>query len=146
MIKKTKEYQPNISELIDMLSILQIKEVKSKKNLKNIKNQISNIKDNLNFLLKRKKNKLNSKMIRKIFLVSIINLLVWQLKDDMLLETKKYNKYLKKALELNTIRNSVFNLMMKNFDEFDETRIRTETLCKTNRNWHKILIKSVKNL
>ena len=31
------------------------------------------------------------KMIRKIFIVGIINLLVWELKDMMLIEKDKYN-------------------------------------------------------
>ena len=85
-------------------------------------------------------------MIRKIFLVGIINLFVWELKDDMLIDQAKYNKYLKKALELNTIRNAAFNIMMKNFGEYEETKNRTEILGKTNRKWHEFVIKSVKNL
>ena len=125
MIKRDIEYEPNISELIDILSILQIKEVKA---------------------IKNNQTKLDSKFIRKIFLVGIINLLVWQLKDNMLVESKNYNKYLKKALELNTIRNAAFNIMMKNFNEFDKTRMRNETLGKTNRKWHKFLLKIVKKL
>ena len=146
MIKRDIEYEPNISELIDILSILQIKEVKVFKNKQNIKKQIKNARSDLKILLKNNQTKLDSKMIRKIFLVGIINLLVWQLKDNMLIEEKNYNKYLKKALELNTIRNSAYNIMMKNFNEFDETRMRNETLSKLNRNWHKFLIKRVKKL
>mgnify|MGYP001168216739 CR=1 FL=1 len=146
MIERDIEYEPNISELIDILSILQIKEVKVFKNKQNIKKQIKNARSDLKILLKNNQTKLDSKMIRKIFLVGIINLLVWQLKDNMLIESKNYNKYLKKALELNTIRNAAYNIMMKNFNEFDETRMRNETLSKINRNWHKFLIKRVKNL
>lgn len=140
------EYEPNISELIDILSILQIKEVKVFKNKQNIKKQIKNARNDLKILLKNNQTKLDSKMIRKIFLVGIINLLVWQLKDNMLIEEKNYNKYLRKALELNTIRNAAYNIMMKNFNEFDETRMRNETLGKINRNWHKFLVKRVKKL
>ena len=146
MIKKKKEYTPNISELIDLLSVFQIREVKSNKDLKAIKKQISNIKLDLKNLLKTKKNNLDSKMIRKLFLISIINLMVWDLKDKMLLDTKKYNKYLKKALELNTIRNATFNIMMKKFNEFDVTRARTETLGKKNRFWHNFLMRNIKKL
>ena len=146
MIKRDIEYEHNISELIDILSILQIKEVKVFKNKQNIKKQIKNARSDLKILLKNNQTKLDSKMIRKIFLVGIINLLVWQLKDNMLIEEKNYNKYLKKALELNTIRNAAYNIMMKNFNEFDETRMRNETLGKINRNWHKFLIKRVKKL
>ena len=146
MIERDIEYEPNISELIDILSILQIKEVKVFKNKQNIKKQIKNARSDLKILLKNNQTKLDSKMIRKIFLVGIINLLVWQLKDNMLIESKNYNKYLKKALELNTIRNAAYNIMMKNFNEFDETRMRNETLSKINRNWHKFLIKRVKKL
>lgn len=146
MIKTDIEYEPNISELIDILSILQIKEVKAIKNNKNIKKQIKNTRSDLKILLKNNQTKLDSKFIRKIFLVGIINLLVWQLKDNMLVESKNYNKYLKKALELNTIRNAAFNIMMKNFNEFDKTRMRNETLGKTNRKWHKFLLKIVKKL
>ena len=146
MTRRDIGYEPNISELIDILSILQIKEVKVFKDKKDINKQIRNVRSDLKKLLKNNQINLDSKMIRKIFLVGIINLLVWQLKDDMLIEPKKYNKYLKKALELNTIRNAAYNIMMKNFNEFDETRMRNETLGKINRNWHKFLIKRVKKL
>lgn len=146
MTKRKIEYQYNISELIDILSIFQIKEVKSAKNINNIQKQIIDIRKDLELLLKNKNINLDSKMIRKIFLVGIINLLVWQLKDKMIVEPKRYNKYLKKALELNTIRNAVYNIMMKNFNEFNETKIRTEVLGKKNRNWHEYLIKNVKKL
>ena len=67
-----------------------------------------------------KKTYLNSKMIRKIILVGTINLLVWELKDNMLNNKRKYNSLLRKALELNTIRNLVFNRMLKNFSEFEK--------------------------
>ena len=85
-------------------------------------------------------------MIRKISLVGIINLLVWNLKDEMLVNKKRYNNYLKKALELNTIRNVVFNCMMKNFKEFEENRSRLIKFGKINRNWHKFIISKVKYL
>ncbi len=146
MTNKSITYEPNISELIDMLSILQIKEMKFKKQKKTVQKQILNVRKDLNSHLKNQKIYLNSKMIRKIFIVGIINLLVWELKDKMISEPKKYNKHLKKALELNTIRNTIFNIMMKNFSEFDVTRVRKVTLGKLMRNWHKMIINKTKIL
>ena len=141
-----QQYDLNISELIDLMSILQIKEVKSIKANKKMKSQLKNLRKDLKILLKNQNRNLESKMIRKIFIVGITNLLVWELKDLMLIEKNKYNKFLKKALELNTIRNSVFNIMMKDFNEFEKTRLRTEILTKKNRKWHKDIISNMKNL
>ena len=84
-------------------------------------------------------------MIRKIILVGTINLLVWELKDNML-NKRKYNSLLRKALELNTIRNLVFNRMLKNFSEFEENRMRITKLGKIERNWHKFIIKKIKRI
>ena len=146
MNKINKLYQPNISELIDMFSIFLIKEVKDSKNKKYTKKKLKNIKIDLKNSLSIKKTYLNSKMIRKIILVGTINLLVWELKDNMLNNKKKYNSLLRKALELNTIRNLVFNRMLENFSEFEENRMRITKLGKIERNWHKFIIKKIKRI
>ena len=145
MNNKSSNYDYLISELIDLLSIMQIKEIKFNNKRKIYSKQMKDISVDINKLIRNKKIDINGEIIRKIAFVGISNLLVWELKDLMLSNKKDYDKFLQKALELNIIRNKVFNTMMIDFNEFDETRQRNETLNKRKRKWCKSIMNSFDN-
>ena len=63
----------------------------------------------------------------------------------MLSNKKDYDRFLQKVLELNIIRNKIFNTMMIDFNEFDETRKRNEILNKRKRKWYKSIMNSFDN-
>ena len=50
---------------------------------------------------------------------------------------------LEKALEINVIRNSVTNSMMKNFSEFEFSRNRFTELRKKNKKWVTELMRAI---
>ena len=139
---KNKEYNYNISELVDLLTNTQIKEVKFS-NKSQYTNQIKQITKELDFSLKKKKIKLTPQIMRKIMFVGIANLLVWEIKDQMLINKNAYYDLLEKALEINVIRNSVTNSMMKNFNEFEFSRNRFTELRKKNKKWVTELMKAI---
>ena len=145
MNNKSSNYDYLISELIDLLSIMQIKEIKFNNKRKIYSKQMKNISVDINKLIRNKKIYINGEIIRKIAFVGISNLLVWELKDLMLSNKKDYDKFLQKALELNIIRNKIFNTMMIDFNEFDETRKRNEILNKRKRKWYKSIMNSFDN-
>ena len=131
---KNKAYNYNISELIDLISNKQIKETKFPRK-KIYSNQLKQISRDLDNILKLKKIKINSKLLRKILFVGFSNLFVWETKDLMLRNKKNYYSLLQKSLEINVIRNSVTNSLMKDFDEYDLTRERFTELRKKNIKW-----------
>ena len=145
MNNKSSNYDYLISELIDLLSIMQIKEIKFNNKRKIYSKQMKDISLDINKLIRDKEIDINGEIIRKIAFVGISNLLVWELKDLMLSNKKDYDKFLQKALELNIIRNKIFNTMMIDFDEFDETRKRNETLNKRKRKWCNSIMNSFDN-
>lgn len=135
-------YNLNISELIDLLSNLQIKETKLKKDY--YTKEISKVSKDIDILLKKNKTKISAKIIRKIIFVSLSNLIVWKAKDQMISDKKNYYKILKKALQINSIRNTVTNSMMKDFNEYDFTRTRVTRFTKNESNWKNYLKKKLK--
>ena len=139
---KNNEYNYNISELVDLLTNTQIKEVKFS-NKSQYTNQIKKITKELDFFLKKKKIKLTPQIMRKIMFVGIANLLVWEIKEQMLSNKKSYYDLLEKALEINVIRNSVTNSMMKDFNEFEFSRNRFTELRKKNKKWVTELMKAI---
>ena len=81
--------------------------------------------------------------MRKIMFVGIANLLVWEIKDQMLINKNAYYDLLEKALEINVIRNSVTNSMMKDFNEFEFSRNRFTELRKKNKKWVTELMRAI---
>ena len=112
MSKIKKEYYNfNVSELIDLLSNLQIKETKFLKS--SYTKELKNVLADMDLIFRDKKIRLTGKILRKIIFVGMSNLLVWEFKDMMLTDKKNYNRILKKALRINSIRNITTNSLMK---------------------------------
>ena len=142
MSKSKKDYfNYNVSELIDLMSNLQIKETKLNKMY--YTKELGKVSKDINLILKKKKIKINAKIIRKIIFIGISNLLVWEYKDIMLRNKKNYNKILKKALEINSIRNSTTNSLMIDFKENETIKKRNVDFTKKDLNWVKYLKKKI---
>ena len=142
MSKNKKEYfNYNTSELIDLMSNLQIKETKLNKVY--YTKELSKVSKDINLILSKKKIRINAKIIRKIIFIGISNLLVWEYKEMMLGNKKYYNKILKKALEINSIRNSITNSLMLDFKENEIIKKRVEDFTKKDLNWVKYLKKRI---
>ena len=134
MSKIKKEYYNfNVSELIDLLSNLQIKETKFLKS--SYTKELKNVLADMDLIFRDKKIRLSGKILRKIIFVGMSNLLVWEFKDMMLTDKKNYNRILKKALRINSIRNITTNSLMKDFKEFNLTKKRITEFTKKDQKW-----------
>ena len=134
MSKIKKEYYNfNVSELIDLLSNLQIKETKFLKS--SYTKELKNVLADMDLIFRDKKIRLTGKILRKIIFVGMSNLLVWEFKDLMLTDKKNYNRILKKALRINSIRNITTNSLMKDFKEFNLTKKRITEFTKKDQKW-----------
>ena len=142
MSKNKKEYfNYNTSELIDLMSNLQIKETKLNKIY--YTKELDKVSKDINLILNKKKIRINAKIIRKIIFIGISNLLVWEYKDIMLNNKKQYSRILKKALEINSVRNSITNSLMLDFKENEVIKKRNVDFTKKDLNWVKYLKKKI---
>ncbi len=142
MSKNKKEYfNYNTSELIDLMSNLQIKETKLNKIY--YTKELGKVSKDINLILSKKKIRINAKIIRKIIFIGISNLLVWEYKDMMLNNKKHYSRILKKALEINSVRNSITNSLMLDLKENEVIKKRNVDFTKKDLNWVKYLKKKI---
>lgn len=112
MHDKSMEFVLPLAELIDRLTVDQIKEVLVLKQRKSIQKEIEGIAGSIDHLLKKKKIKFDSRMIRVIVALSQMNLHIWFLKDRLTQDKRSYAKCLKLSHQLNGIRNQLKNLLL----------------------------------
>ena len=134
MLKNEKEYFGyNLTELIDLMSNLQIKETKFDD--QKFADEIVKVQADIDEIALKKEIKISGNIIRKIILAAVSNLMVWEYKDEMLNKPTKYNKILKKALEVNSVRNASNNSLMKDFLEDDIVKKKITKFTKKDSNW-----------
>ena len=142
MSKTEKEYFGfNLTELIDLMSNVQIKETKFSE--KKYTEELIRLSKDIDIILNKKKIKISAKILRKIIFVSISNLLVWEFKDLMLEKKNHYDKILKKALQLNSIRNTTTNSLMRDFNEYQLSKKRITDFTKKDVKWVNYLKKKL---
>lgn len=135
-MKKTREYLPKIADLIDALSIDQIKMVKIKRNRESYKKEITRICHDIDLIIKEKKNaRLSAKIIRIVMTIALINLFIWNLKDQMRRNSENYDKLLKFAHQLNGIRNQMKNMILKEFGDIEPSLMRTNIDTEDLKDW-----------
>ena len=127
-MKKNRLYLPTIADLVDVLSIDQIKAIKIKNHKKSYLGEIVRICHDINVIIDdKKKLKLNARLIRIFMIIALINLFIWNLKDEMKEKPDKYNRLLKLAHQLNGIRNRMKNLLLGEFNDDEPSLKRTNT-------------------
>lgn len=123
-INKKHEYLPTLADLIDALSIDQIKEVKLE-DKQSYALEIKKISHDIDMLISQKQIKLSARLIRMIIIIAQINLFIWNNKDKMQEDPKRYNELLKLSHQLNGIRNRIKNLLLQVSDEVEPSKKRT---------------------
>ncbi len=140
-------YKYSVSELIELLTINQIKETKFQKDSKKYKKIISTLINQLKTqYIKKNEIKFNSPFISQIIFISISNLEIWNIKDQMLIDKKNYSKLLYRAMELNCIRNIISNNINKKFKNNDQTKNKIIFFVKNKKKQFKIMEKFYKEL
>lgn len=118
-----RKFKLPLAELIDKLTVDQIKFFLKKNKNKDTKflKEIENICFDIDLILQDKKINFDSRFIRKIIILSQINLHIWNLKDNMIADEKNYNKKLKLAHQLNGVRNQIKNLILEYSSELNNS-------------------------
>jgi len=130
-----------LSELIDKLTISQIREMLLPwGNTKYYAQELIDIEQDIGLLIKQKRVKISSDFMRKLILLSQINLHVWFIKDKMASNPRKYFKLLKFAQELNGIRNHIKNQLLYKTKDTALAKRRSTFLDYKNKKWYSSLL------
>ena len=138
-MKKTKtnperKYLPTIADLIDSLSIDQIKEIKLG-NKQSYALEMKKISHDIDILISQKQIKLTARLIRMVIILAQINLFIWNNKDQMQKDPKRYNQLLKLAHQLNGIRNRIKNLLLELSNDAEPSLKRTNVETDDLKGW-----------
>ena len=130
---ENRQYLPSFAELVDMLTIDQIKEVKLPELRENLRKEISELSHDINLIIEERNIHLTIRIVRIIVYLGQVNLQIWENKDKMTIalnfcNEQGYLEYLKKAHQLNGIRNQLKNTLM------DEVGDKESSGRKTNFN------------
>ena len=135
-MKKSRLFLPTIADLIDSLSIDQIKAIKIKNHKESYQKEIERICHDINVIIEdKKKLKLNARLIRIFMMIALINLFIWNLKDEMKEKPDEYDRLLKLAHQLNGIRNQMKNLLLVEFGDIEPSLKRTNTDTEDLKDW-----------
>ena len=133
--KNRKQFQLSFAELVDRLSIDQIKMIMLPRLRKSMSREVAQIAHDLEIIMKAKKIKLSAALIGKVISLTQINLHIWNLKEKMQEDKKQYTKFLKRAHQLNGIRNRIKNSLLKEERNFSQANIRTNAEVDSLKGW-----------
>lgn len=125
MGSKERKFLPAFAELIDRLTVDQIKEVLLPEIKITVADEMVKICHDVDLLIEERELKLSSRMIRIIIALSQLNLHIWQLKDQMQEGSVYYDEQLKKAHQLNGIRNQLKNILLQEAKDKEKSAQRT---------------------
>lgn len=144
-MRKERAVNFTFAELVDKLAICQIKEILLPQiQAKKYCLELKHLEHDIDLFIKQKRVKVSAKFLKKIILLSQLNLQVWFLKDRMLVEHKRYFKLLKFAQELNGIRNYIKNLILQESSEITQAKKRTTFLDYKNKMWFSPILLNLK--
>lgn len=109
---KKRQYFLPLSELIDRLTVTQIKLNILNGEIDDYLDEIDKLSHDIDLIIAEKELSLTSDLIKKIIALAQINLHIWKNKDlmqDNLGDEEKYLKFLKRAHQMNGIRNQLKN-------------------------------------
>ena len=123
-----RQFLPPMSELIDRLTVTQIKQNLLQDDLGDFSAEITKLTNDINLIVKEKNIGLSGELIRAVIMMSQINLHIWRNKDLMQenLENESiYLSYLKKAHQMNGVRNLLKNYILGIEGISDSSQLRS---------------------
>ena len=112
---KSRQFLPPLSELIDRLTVTQVKLNLLDVNSEDFTAEVSKLVNDINLIVEEKKIEISGELVRAIVMISQVNLHIWRNKDLMkenLGNESKYLSYLKKAHQMNGVRNILKNYIL----------------------------------
>ena len=111
----SRQFLPSLSELIDRLTVTQVKLNLLVENSEDFSSEVTKLINDINLIVNEKKIEISGELIRAIVMISQINLHIWRNKDLMqenLENESEYLSYLKKAHQMNGVRNLLKNYIL----------------------------------
>jgi hypothetical protein len=111
----SRQFLPSLSELIDRLTVTQVKLNLLEGSSEDFSTEVTKLINDINLIVKEKKIEISGELIRAIVMISQINLHIWRNKDLMqenLENEPEYLSYLKKAHQMNGVRNLLKNYIL----------------------------------
>ena len=125
---KSRQFLPPMSELIDRLTVTQIKENLLGDESGDYFAEITKIVNDIDLIISEKNVPLSGQLIRAVVMISQINLHIWGNKDLMqenLENEPNYLLYLKKAHQMNGVRNLLKNYLLELEGITDTSQLRS---------------------
>jgi len=129
-----RQLLPTFSELIERITVMQLRESLLTKDREKNSKEIAALEHDIDLIIKEKSIKLSARLLRQVFLIAQVNVLIWKCKEEMENLTfinsddqKVYNEYLRRAHQLNGIRNRIRNLLLVEVGDSDIVAPRSNT-------------------
>jgi hypothetical protein len=125
---KSRQFLPPVSELIDRLTVTQIKENLLGDESGDYYAEIKKLVNDIDLIISEKNVPLSGQLIRAVVMLSQINLHIWRNKDLMqenLENESDYLRYLKKAHQMNGVRNLLKNYLLELEGITDTSQMRS---------------------
>ncbi len=105
-------FVPGLGDLIDRLSVDQLKEAFHASMRTSIRSEIADLEHDIDVWAELSQIKLSGRNVRTIIVLAQINYEIWMCKERMEAEAQHYDKWLRRAHQLNGIRNRMKNLLL----------------------------------
>jgi hypothetical protein len=112
-------FVPGLGDLIDRLTVDQLKEAFHGSLRKPIRAEIADLEHDIDGWTARHQIKLSGRTVRIIIVLAQINYEIWMCKEQMQEDPKRYDHWLKRAHQLNGIRNQMKNRLLAEVQEGD---------------------------
>ena len=105
-------FVPGLGDLVDRLTVDQLKEAFHESIRTSVRTEIADLEHDIDGWANRHQIKLSGRNVRIIIVLAQINYEIWMCKEGMKAEPKRYHQWLKRAHQLNGIRNQMKNLLL----------------------------------
>ena len=105
-------FVPGLGDLIDRLTVDQLKEAFHGSMRQSIRSEIADLEHDIDGWADLHQIKLSGRNVRAIIVLAQINYEIWICKERMEAEPKQYDQWLRRAHQLNGIRNQMKNLLL----------------------------------
>jgi hypothetical protein len=125
MADDERQFLTPFAELVDRLTVDQIKEVLIQPGKESFAEEMKRISHDIDLIVKQRQIPLSARLLRIVVALAQMNLHIWYLKDRMQEDEAHYDELLKKAHQLNGIRNRMKNLLLEEAGEREKAAERS---------------------
>ena len=108
----TPRFVPGLGDLVDRLTVDQLKEAFHESIRTAVRTEIADLEHDIDGWADRHQIKMSGRNVRIIIVLAQINYEIWMCKEGMMAEPNRYDQWLRRAHQLNGIRNQMKNLLL----------------------------------